>query len=316
MILCVTLNPCLDKTLTVPNWRPGDLVRGVAAREVVGGKGNNVARALMRLGRTARPVTFLGGWVGDRCAHLLRQDDGLDPIIVPTSSPTRVILTVRTDSTTEQTAFFDPDPAIDPAESDMLIGRVEEAFSMTGVSALTLSGSSPAASTHAVYSDLISLAQARRIPVFLDTYGPALEAIWGFWPSVIQLNRKEAAGPLRKQAATDNDVLDLLEEWHRHGVICGIVTDGPNPVLIQFRGKRFRAIPPAIEAVNPIGSGDSLLAGLVDGWLAGMEAEAMVRHAIGCAVANASVWDAGAVDPELAMQFSAEVVLEPIAMGR
>ena len=82
------------------------------------------------------------------------------------------------------------------------------------------------------------------------------------------------------------------------------MTDGPNPVLIQFREKRFRAIPPAIQAVNPIGSGDSLLAGVVDGWLAGMETEAMVRHAIGCAVANASVWDAGAVDPELAVQFA------------
>ena len=163
---------------------------------------------------------------------------------------------------------------------------------------------------------MISLALARRIPVFLDSYGPALEAIWGFWPTAIQLNRKEAAGPLQKQGVTDKDVLGLLDEWHRHGVICGIVTDGPNPVLIQFRGKRFRAIPPAIEAVNPIGSGDSLLAGLVDGWLAGMEAEAMVRHAIGCAVANASVWDAGAVDPELAMQFAAEVVLEPIGPGR
>ena len=53
MILCVTLNPCLDKTLTVPPWRPGDLVRGTAVREVVGGKGNNVARALQRLGRDA-----------------------------------------------------------------------------------------------------------------------------------------------------------------------------------------------------------------------------------------------------------------------
>jgi 1-phosphofructokinase family hexose kinase len=316
MILCVTLNPCLDKTLTVPSWRPGDLVRGVAAREVVGGKGNNVARALRRLGRTARPVTFLGGWVGDRCNHLLRQEDGLDPIIVPTASLTRVILTVRTDSTTEQTAFFDPDPAIEAAEADALIGRVEEALSTSGVSALTLSGSSPAASTHGVYSDLISLAQVRRIPVFLDTYGPALEAIWGFWPSAIQLNRKEAAGPLRMQGGTEKDVMGLLDEWHRHGVICGIVTDGPNPVLIQFRGNRFRAIPPVIKAVNPIGSGDSLLAGVVDGWLAGMETEAIIRHAIGCAVANASVWDAGAVDLELAMQFAAEVVLEPITPAR
>src|SRR3954453_15201810 len=89
MILCVTLNPCLDKTLTVPAWRPGDSVRGSAVREVVGGKGNNVARPLARLGRPARPVTFLGGPVGDRCEALLRSDDGFDPLLTRTEAPTR-----------------------------------------------------------------------------------------------------------------------------------------------------------------------------------------------------------------------------------
>ena len=109
-------------------WRPGDLVRGTAVREVVGGKGNNVARALKRLGRTARPVTFLGGAVGERCAELLRRDDGLDPIIVSTDAPTRVILTVLTESTTDQTAFFDPDPTITPSEAESLTEQVEQAL--------------------------------------------------------------------------------------------------------------------------------------------------------------------------------------------
>ena len=104
-------------------------------------------------------------------------------------------------------------------------------------------------------------------PSFLDTYGPALSAIWGFWPTVIQLNRREASAYLRKPAASDDDVLALLADWSRRGVACGVVTDGPNPVSINFRGKIYRAIPPRIAAVNPIGSGDCLLAGLVDGWL-------------------------------------------------
>ena len=54
---------------------------------------------------------------------------------------------------------------------------------------------------------------ARRVPVFLDTYGPALKAIWGFWPTAIQLNRREAALHLRKAEASDGDVAGLLEEW-------------------------------------------------------------------------------------------------------
>jgi 1-phosphofructokinase family hexose kinase len=316
MILCVTLNPCLDKTLTVPEWKPGDLVRGVTVREVVGGKGNNVARALKRLGRSVRPVTFLGGAVGKHCAELLRRDDAMDPIVVPSEAPTRVILTVLTHSTTDQTAFFDPDPAITPTEAESLLNRVEQALSGPGISALTLSGSSPSPATHGLYSDLISLARGRRIPVFLDTYGPALDSIWGFWPSVLQLNRKEAAGQLRKASVSDDDVLGLLADWNRHGVNCGVVTDGANPVLIQVREKRFRAIPPAIKPQNPIGSGDCLLAGLVDAWLAGADSEPMLRRALGCAAANAMVWDAGAIEPEQAGMLAREVILEPISRGR
>jgi 1-phosphofructokinase family hexose kinase len=312
MILCVTLNPCLDKTLTVPGWKPGDSVRGLSVRNVVGGKGNNVARALERLGRSARPVTFLGGSVGATCRAMLREEDGLDPIVVETRAPTRVILTVLTQGTTEQTAFFDPDPEIRTEEAGALVARVEQALAEPGVEALTLSGSSPATATHELYSDLIGVARARRVPVFLDTYGPALEAIWGIWPMVIQLNRREAAGRLRKPSATDDDVLGLLHDWRRRGVALGVVTDGPGPVLIQHEGRRYRAEPPAIEVVNPIGSGDSLLAGLVDGWLAGRDPEWVVRHAIACASANASVWDAGAVDPETVARLESQIRLEPI----
>ncbi len=314
MILCITLNPCLDKTLTVPPWRPGDLVRGVAIREVVGGKGNNVARALQRLGQAPVPVTFLGGPTGTACELMLRQDDGLHPIVIPTAAPTRVIETIRTESTDDQTAFFDPDPAITPSEADEMIHRVEKAL-RGNASALTLSGSSPSPATHGLYSDFIAMANARRIPVFLDTYGPPLEAIWGFWPTAIQLNRREAAAHLRKPTLSDADADALLHKWARHGVACAIITDGPNPVAVQWKGKRYRAIPPRVQAVNPIGSGDSLLAGLVDGWLKRLDPEPLIRHALACAIANALVWDAGAIDPAEVARWSEEIQVETTSPG-
>lgn len=312
MILCVTLNPCLDKTLTIPRWQPGDLVRGKAVREVVGGKGNNVARALGRLGRKPRPVTFFGGFVGSQGEALLRNADGLDPLVVRTESATRVILTVLTDGTTDQTAFFDPDPAITAVEAGELVRNVEQQLAAGAVEAVTLSGSSPAPATHGLYSDLIALSNARRVPVFLDTYGPALDAVWGFWPTVIQLNRREAAIRLRKSSVTDDDVAGLLNEWDRRGVQCAVVTDGPNPASILYRGRRYRAIPPGIRPVNPIGSGDSLLAGLVDAWLNRLEPEPLFQHAIACAIANALVWDAGAIDPQTVAQWSEKVVIERV----
>ncbi len=311
MILCVTSNPCLDKTLTVPPWEAGDNVRGTAAREVVGGKGNNVARALTRLGRGARPATFLGGTVGDRCEALFRDLDGFDPLFVRTAAPTREILTVRAEGI-PATAFFDPDPAIAADEAAALLNKVEGTLAVGGVEALTLSGSSPSEATHGLYSEMIMLAKARRVPVFLDSYGPALEAIWGFWPDVLQLNRREAGLLLRDPRPTDADLDRLLDRWSRRGVQVGVVTDGPGPVLARVAGRPYRAIPPEIDPLNPIGSGDCLLAGLVDGHLAGLDPEALLRHAVACAVANALVWDAGAIDPEEVRRREEKVEVRPV----
>ncbi|RUL83376.1 1-phosphofructokinase family hexose kinase [Tautonia sociabilis] len=312
MILCVTLNPCLDKTLTVPPWSPGQSVRGQAVSEVVGGKGNNVARALARLGRTARPATFFGGPVGEHCARLLRDHEGFDPLVVPSEAPTRTILTVRTEGSSRQTAFFDPDPSISPAEAEQLLRGVEAAISLGGVEAITLSGSSPSEATHGLFLDLISMARMRRLPVFLDTYGPPLETIWGFWPDVIQLNRRELAQHLHQDDPDDEEIFARLGTWHRHGVRLAVVTDGPDAALIQVEGRFFRALPPEIKAVNPIGSGDCLLAGLVDSWLNGLEPEPMLRRAMACAVANALVWDAGQIDPEEVARLEPEIELEPV----
>ena len=236
MILSVTLNPCLDKTLNVPAWTLGENVRGTALREVVGGKGNNVARALKRLGRDARPVTFLGGEIGRLCERLLRDEDGLEPVAISTVSPTRVILTTRTASN-EQTAFFDPNPSIRPEEAHALLHEVETRLRSGTVEALTLSGSSPHPSTHGLFGELIGLAKARRVPVFLDTYGPSLDAIWGFRPDFQQFNRREAALSMGLIRADDSAVERVLQDWSKRGVKVGIVTDGPLARLGALGGR-------------------------------------------------------------------------------
>ncbi len=313
MILCVTLNPCLDKTLTVPGWSPGDNVRGTSNREVVGGKGNNVARALTRLGRWARPATFLGGPTGTRCEALMREADGFDPLVITSRAETRTILTVRTAGTNHQTAFFDPDPVVTREEADELLDRVREAMT-EGVEALTLSGSSPSEATHGLFLDLITLGRSRRVPVFLDTYGPSLDSIWGFWPHVLQMNHREAGIHLSRLKPSEAEILKLLSDRARHGVKVGLVTDGPREVLAQVECHQYRVRPPVIDVVNPIGSGDCLLAGIVDAVLSGHGPEATLRRGVAAAVANALVWDAGAIELAEVERLEPQIAIE--ALGR
>ena len=189
---------------------------------------------------------------------------------------------------------------------------MEGALAAGGVEAVTLSGSSPSPSTHELYSELIAMARARRIPAFLDTYGPPLDAIWGFWPEAMQLNRREAGLHLREPSPSDTQLMGLLWRWASHGVRSAIVTDGPGPVLAIIDGQSYRALPAEVGVVNPIGSGDCLLAGLVDARLRGLDAEATLRQALGCASANVRVWDAGAVDPATAAQDAEAVRVEAL----
>ncbi len=314
-ILCVTLNPCLDKTLTVPAWAPGDMVRGTAVRAVVGGKGNNVARALAGLGHSRdaiRPATFLGGAVGEECARRLRQDDGFAPLIVPTRAPTRVILTVRTGDSAEQTSFFDPDPAIEADEAAALLAQVTTLLAAGHVTALTLSGSSPAPATHGSYGALIMAARSAGVPVFLDTYGAALRGLAGRLPDVIQLNRREAGLFLGVERPDDRAIAGLLERWSVDGVAAALVTNGPGAVLARVGGRSFRVQPPTVAVVNPVGSGDSVLAGLVDAWdRRPSNPEGWLRHGVACGVANALRWDAGQVEPGLVRALVPEVEVVP-----
>jgi tagatose 6-phosphate kinase len=310
MILCMTLNPCLDKTLTVPAWSAGQNVRGISVREVVGGKGNNVARALTRLGRVARPVTFLGGPVGDRCRVLFETQDKFDPLIIPSGAPTREILTVLTGGTTDQTAFFDPDPGISEDEAERLLSLVDAALSGGGIEALTLSGSSPSPHTHTTYAELIGLARLREIPVLLDTYGPPLRGLADAWPDVIQLNRREAGGYLGVPDPSEAELLELLETWSDQGTRLVVLTDGPGPILAQSGKARYRITPPTVRLVNPIGSGDSLLAGLADALVSRLDTEEALRRGVACASANAAVWDAGAIEPDQVSRLEHDVVIQ------
>lgn len=296
-ILCVTLNPCLDKTLITPAWKPGDNVRGTALREVVGGKGNNVARALNGLGQLARPATFLGGPTGTRCEYLLHHDDRMSPIIIETDAETRTILTVRTGNSAEQSAFFDPDPAISETEAALLIQAIRREMQFGLVSALTLSGSSPSPGTHRVYGELINQAREFGVMVLLDTYGMALKSLGSAVPDVIQLNRKEVAGMIGVELDDLSEIqaFDWLGQWIGLGASLAVLTQGPDAVLAVSRQGKWRALPPQIQPVNPIGSGDCFLAGLTMSKLLHESDEANLRFAVACAVANARVWDAGAI---------------------
>src|SRR6476646_9528936 len=98
MILTVTLNPCVDKSLFVDRNVPVESLRPARVIDLAGGKGVNVARALAGLGETALAFVPLGGHPGAEIADLARQE-GLEVLAVPVEGRSRTALTIREERT-------------------------------------------------------------------------------------------------------------------------------------------------------------------------------------------------------------------------
>lgn len=111
MILVVTPNPCLDRTLFVKENKLEKHIEVQKVQELAGGKGSNVCRVLQKLGKTPLHLLFLGGYVGKRVFRLL-QLDNVESRVVWTKAMTRVVVTV-VDQHWHQTVYFDPPPKIE-----------------------------------------------------------------------------------------------------------------------------------------------------------------------------------------------------------
>ena len=95
MILTVTINPCVDKSIFIDRLKVGGFNHGTEWSDVAGGKGNNAARVLKRLGVPVKALVLVGGATGKRMEQLLRDEDGLDLALVWADSPTRTICISR-----------------------------------------------------------------------------------------------------------------------------------------------------------------------------------------------------------------------------
>ena len=113
MIVTVTLNPTLDKTLSVPALRPGEVHRARFLRQDIGGKGINVSRALRALGVESIPIGFLGGATGRAMREGLAAE-GYDASFLEVPGETRQNLTLLDESTGVYTKINEPGPTVGP----------------------------------------------------------------------------------------------------------------------------------------------------------------------------------------------------------
>lgn len=314
-VVTFTPNPCLDETV----WLEGE--REIRRDYQSGGKGLNVARVLAALGSPVVAMAPLGGATGKRVAELMQQE-GAEVLALPCTGETRTVVThvQQTDFSQQQT--FHPGALLTPQDISRIIERISE--QLADCSLLLLSGRLPENALKAgeesrraileLYPTLIRLAHERGVPVWLDTHGPGFKQAFAAGPDFIKPNWEEAtelAAVLGGRSATSSLQLPATDQplevdtpWAQRNCpfllpllthdqkMTLFITLGEHGVLYWHQGGGVFYPPYQVKTVNPVGSGDSFIAGWLHGWLRGRSAAECMRIAQAAGAVNASMWAA------------------------
>jgi len=268
VIVTVTLNPSLDRTIEVGGVVRGALVRGTSTRVDAGGKGVNVARALTANGVPARAVLPLGGPDGERLLDLLTSA-GLDVVAVPVRSATRSnVSLVEPDGTT--TKVNEPGGRLDRDDVEALVASVLAAA--TGADWAVLCGSLPPGVPHDVYARLCRALQAAGTSVAVDSSGLALTAALDVGPALVKPNREELAETAGRPLLTLGDVLTAAEELRARGAGSVLASLGADGALLVERAGVLRGRSTVLAPRSSVGAGDAMLAGFLSAGAAGAPA--------------------------------------------
>jgi 1-phosphofructokinase family hexose kinase len=316
VIVTVTMNAAIDRTLTVPNFQRGQRHRASEGLTLAGGKGINIARALKRFGVPVVATGLAGGGTGTTIVEELTADAILNDFV-------RI-----EDESRTSTAIVDPaggaytevnewGPRVQPHELEMLLEKL--VYLSRGADYVIFAGSLPRGIEDGFYSEAIRELNRRGVLTVLDSAGEPLRLGAQAEPFLVSPNEREAEGLVGQEFHDDDDFLTGLEAIAEVGARNVLITreSGCWALLRSDRHPhRYRVLAPRIDPVSAVGSGDVLLAAFVAARLEQRSDEEALRFAVAAGAASTLELGAGRFEEREAGRLvsSIEVAqLEPVA---
>ena len=312
MIVTVTLNAGLDRTLTVPNFQRGQRHRASQGLTLAGGKGINVARALKRLNVPVVATGLAGGRTGTRIVEELTAEVILNDFvrIVDESRTSTAVVDPTAASYTEINEWG---PHVEPDELAMLLDKI--AYLSRGADLVVFAGSLPRGVEDNFYAEAIRELNRRNVRAVLDSEGEPLRLGAEAEPFLVSPNQSEAEGLVGHEFRDEEDSVNALER---------VADIGPRNVLITsevacfglFREERrrvlYRAEAPRVDPVSAVGSGDVLLAAFLAARLTDRPLDEALRAAVAAGAASTRELGAGRFDPREAARLQSNVRVDEL----
>ena len=316
MIVTVTLNAAITRTLTVPNFQRGQRHRASQGLTLAGGKGVNVARALKQLDVPVVATGLAGGSTGTRIVEELTAEAVLHDFvrIVDESRTTTAVVDPTASTYTEINEWG---PHAEPAELETLLEKIH--YLSRDADFVVFCGSLPRGVADDFYAEAIRDLNRRHVRTVLDSEGVPLRLGVDAEPALVSPNQSEAESLVGQEFGDDDDFLMALDAIADLGAREVVISQesGCFALLREERRPRyFHAAAPAVEAISAVGAGDVLLAGFTAARLAGRAHEDCLRSAVAAAAASTLELGAGRFDAREAGRLIQNVKveeLEPVA---
>jgi 1-phosphofructokinase/tagatose 6-phosphate kinase len=313
MIVTVTLNAAVDRTLTVPNFQLGHRHRASAALTLAGGKGINVARALKTLGVPVVATGLAGGRTGTRIVEELQSEAILNDF-VRIDGESRTSTAVVDPTANTYTEINEWGPAVGDGELEILLEKLE--YLAQGADMVVFAGSLPREVAHDFYGEATRAVNRAGVNTVLDSDGEPLRLGVEAGPYLVSPNQREAESLVGQELNDDEDfqlALDRIREMGARNVL--ITQETGCLALLREDGdlRRFRATAPRLEPVSAVGAGDVLLAAFLAARVAGRSMEEALRAAVAAGAASTLEIGAGRFDPRQAARLQTGVQVTELA---
>jgi 1-phosphofructokinase/tagatose 6-phosphate kinase len=298
MILTVTLNAAIDRTVAVPSFRQGHRHRAVEASTVAGGKGINVARALKLLDRPVIATGLAGGPNGARLMERLAEESILTDFTW-IAGESRTNLAVVDPTTGEQTEINERGPDVKTEELERFLEKL--LYLARGARICVIAGSQPPSVPPSFSARMVGELKELGVETILDTEGEPLIAGLRAGPAAVTPNASEAEGAVDHEFNDRDDLIAGVRSLIELGANGAVITQEKGCIASLLEGGErglYEVTAPAMEPVATVGSGDAFLAGFVAARFDERPAAEALRFAVACGAESTQHFGAGTIEPE------------------
>lgn len=285
MIYTLTLNPAVDRELAVEEIVFDTVLRASEWRVDCGGKGFNVARMLQSLGTSSVALGFAAGKSGELLDDTL-QSLGIETDFVWVGGETRTNVSIVSTDHAHHVKVNEPGPTVSETDLAKLVQKVRGLARPDD--GWVLAGSLPPGAPPTFYAEIITILQSAGARVFLDTSDEALRQSCPAKPFLVKPNAAEAQELTGLPINTPAEIAAVGAAIQAMGPVNVIISLGKQGALLVNGHKAWLAASPEIVEHNPIGAGDSMVAGLVWGLSQGHSMPEALCRGIACGAATAS----------------------------